>query len=98
MGVRAYLGSLFAFLVLKSDILLVKYLRGASETGYYAIAVGLADILMMLPTRGRHGAVPAARGGPGPGGQVGARPPRARLDGAGDAAGARASRSCSRGR
>jgi O-antigen/teichoic acid export membrane protein len=49
-GVRAYLGSLFAFLVLKSDILLVKYLRGASETGYYAIAVGLADILMMLPS------------------------------------------------
>ena len=49
-GVRAYLGSLFAFLVLKSDILLVKYLRGAEETGYYAIAVGLADILMMLPT------------------------------------------------
>lgn len=49
-GVRAYLGSLFAFLVLRSDILLVKYLRGAGETGYYAIAVGLADILMMLPT------------------------------------------------
>ena len=49
-GVRAYLGSLFAFLVLKSDILLVKYLRGAGETGYYAIAVGLADILMMLPS------------------------------------------------
>jgi O-antigen/teichoic acid export membrane protein len=48
-GVRAYLGSLFAFLVLRSDILLVKYLRGATETGYYVIAVGLADILMMLP-------------------------------------------------
>jgi O-antigen/teichoic acid export membrane protein len=49
-GVRAYLGSLFAFLVLKSDVLMVKYLRGAAETGYYAIAVGLADILMMLPS------------------------------------------------
>jgi O-antigen/teichoic acid export membrane protein len=49
-GVRAYFGSLFVFLVLRSDILLVKYLRGAKETGYYAIAVGLADILMMLPT------------------------------------------------
>jgi O-antigen/teichoic acid export membrane protein len=49
-GMRAYLGSLFVFLVLRSDILLVKYLRGAEETGYYAIAVGLADILMMLPT------------------------------------------------
>jgi O-antigen/teichoic acid export membrane protein len=48
-GVRAYLGTLFSFLVLRSDILLVKYIRGAGETGYYAIAVGLADILMMLP-------------------------------------------------
>lgn len=49
-GLRAYLGSLFAFLVLRSDVVLVKYLRGAEETGYYAIAVGLADILLMLPT------------------------------------------------
>jgi O-antigen/teichoic acid export membrane protein len=49
-GLRAYTGSLFVFLVLKSDIVLVSYLRGAVETGYYAIAVGLADILLMLPT------------------------------------------------
>lgn len=48
-GIRAYLGSLFAFLVLKSDVLLVSYLRGPVETGYYSIAVGLADILLMLP-------------------------------------------------
>jgi O-antigen/teichoic acid export membrane protein len=48
-GLRAYLGSLFAFLVLKSDVLLVSYLRGPVETGYYSIAVGLADILLMLP-------------------------------------------------
>ncbi len=48
-GVKAYLGSLFAFLVLKSDVLLVSYLRGPVETGYYSIAVGLADILLMLP-------------------------------------------------
>jgi O-antigen/teichoic acid export membrane protein len=49
-GLRAYTGSLFIFLVLKSDIVLVTYLRGAVETGYYSIAVGLADILLMLPT------------------------------------------------
>jgi O-antigen/teichoic acid export membrane protein len=49
-GLRAYLGSLFAFLVLRSDVVLVNYLRGAKETGYYSIAVGLADILLMLPT------------------------------------------------
>jgi O-antigen/teichoic acid export membrane protein len=48
-GLRAYFGSLFAFLVLKSDVLLVNYLRGPAETGYYSIAVGLADILLMLP-------------------------------------------------
>jgi O-antigen/teichoic acid export membrane protein len=49
-GLRAYTGSLFVFLVLRSDILLVTYLRGPVETGYYAIAVGLADLLLMLPT------------------------------------------------
>ena len=43
------IGSLFVFLVLKSDIVLVTYMRGAAETGYYSIAVGLADILLMLP-------------------------------------------------
>lgn len=48
-GLRAYLGSLAAFLVLKSDIVMVSYLRGNAETGYYSIAVGLADILLMLP-------------------------------------------------
>jgi O-antigen/teichoic acid export membrane protein len=49
-GLRAYFGSLFVFLVLKSDIVLITYLRGATETGYYAVASGLADILLMLPT------------------------------------------------
>lgn len=49
-GLRAYFGSLFVFLVLKSDIVLVTYLRDATETGYYAVAAGLADILLMLPT------------------------------------------------
>jgi O-antigen/teichoic acid export membrane protein len=49
-GLKAYLGGLFAFLVLRSDVVLVSYLRGAVETGYYSIAVGLADILLMLPT------------------------------------------------
>ncbi len=49
-GLRAYFGSLFVFLVLKLDILLVTYLRGATETGYYAVAVGLADLLLMFPT------------------------------------------------
>jgi O-antigen/teichoic acid export membrane protein len=49
-GLRAYFGCLFSFLVLKSDILMVTYMRGYEETGYYAIAVGLADILLIFPT------------------------------------------------
>ena len=60
-GLRAYLGSLFAFLVLKSDILLVKYLRGAGETGYYSIAVGPRRHPADAAERRRHGAVSAAR-------------------------------------
>jgi O-antigen/teichoic acid export membrane protein len=49
-GLRAYFGTLFVFLVLKSDILMITYLRNATETGYYAVAAGLADLLLMLPT------------------------------------------------
>ncbi len=49
-GLRAYIASLFMFLVLRSDVVLVSYLRGPRETGYYSIAVGLADVLLMLPT------------------------------------------------
>lgn len=49
-GLKAYFGGLCAFLVLRSDIVLVSYLRGTEETGYYSIAVGIADVLLMLPT------------------------------------------------
>jgi O-antigen/teichoic acid export membrane protein len=49
-GLKGYFGSLFAFLVLRSDIVLLNYLRGAEDTGYYAVAAGLADVLLMLPT------------------------------------------------
>jgi enterobacterial common antigen flippase len=48
-AVRSYLGCFFAFLVLRSDILIVQHLRGNAETGYYSIAVSMADALYMLP-------------------------------------------------
>lgn len=49
-GLRAYFGAFFCFLVLRSDLLLVKYLRGAESAGYYSIAVTMADYIAILPT------------------------------------------------
>jgi O-antigen/teichoic acid export membrane protein len=38
-----------AYLVIKSDILLLRVLRGAAETGIYSIASQLVDIALILP-------------------------------------------------
>jgi len=46
---RAYLTVLFYFLVLRSDILLIHALLGASPTGIYNVAVLGADALFLLP-------------------------------------------------
>jgi O-antigen/teichoic acid export membrane protein len=48
-GLKAYLAALFAFLVLKADLLMVKYMLGAEQAGYYSIAATMADMLYMLP-------------------------------------------------
>ena len=48
-GARAYLAALFSFLVLRSDLLMVKYALGSEQAGYYSIAVALADLVYMLP-------------------------------------------------
>jgi O-antigen/teichoic acid export membrane protein len=48
-GFKAYLAALFSFLVLKVDLLLVAYLLGRVQAGYYSIAVGLADMVYLLP-------------------------------------------------
>ena len=48
-GLRAYLGAFFAFLLLRSDLLLVQYYRGPTDTGYYSVAVNMADMLYILP-------------------------------------------------
>lgn len=46
---RAYLLSFFSFTVLKADTLIVEHLLGAEQTGIYAVAVGMADVLCMAP-------------------------------------------------
>jgi antigen flippase len=49
-GLRAYLGAFFAFMLLRSDLLIVKYDLGAARAGYYSVAVSLADLLYVVPT------------------------------------------------
>ncbi|MBI4241772.1 MAG: polysaccharide biosynthesis C-terminal domain-containing protein, partial [Candidatus Rokubacteria bacterium] len=49
-GSRSYLSSLFAFLIIRSDMLLVNYFLGAAQAGIYAVAVNLTDLLLVFPT------------------------------------------------
>jgi len=48
-GARVYVACLLAFLVIRSDMLLVNYFRGTAEAGVYSIAVQIADTLLLLP-------------------------------------------------
>jgi antigen flippase len=48
-GGRAYLACLLAFLVIRSDLLLVNFFLGTAEAGVYSIAVQIADTLLLLP-------------------------------------------------
>jgi len=48
-GIKAYLAAFFAFLILRVDLLMVKYILSAEEAGYYSIAVSMADMVYMLP-------------------------------------------------
>ncbi len=49
IGLKAYGASVFSFLLLRFDLLMVKHMRGAEQTGYYSIASSMADYLLMLP-------------------------------------------------
>ncbi len=49
-GFRAYVAALFAFLVLRSDLLLLQYMLGAEQVGLYAVAVSVADLALLAPT------------------------------------------------
>jgi O-antigen/teichoic acid export membrane protein len=49
VGVRAYTIAFFGFLLLRIDLLIVKYMLGATEAGYYSISQVLAENAMMFP-------------------------------------------------
>lgn len=48
-GLKVYLADFFAFLVLRVDILMAKYILGSKQTGYYSVAVSMADMVYVLP-------------------------------------------------
>ena len=48
-GFKAYMGSLFAFLLLRVDLLMINEILGAQEAGFYDLAVNLADMVYILP-------------------------------------------------
>jgi O-antigen/teichoic acid export membrane protein len=48
-GLKAYIATFFAFLVLRSDLLIVKYMVGTEQTGYYSVAVSMAELIYILP-------------------------------------------------
>jgi len=48
-GARSYVAALLAYLIVRSDLLLVNTLRSTAEAGIYSIAVQIADLLYLLP-------------------------------------------------
>ncbi|MBI5420537.1 MAG: oligosaccharide flippase family protein [Deltaproteobacteria bacterium] len=48
-GLKAYLAALFAYSVLRIDLLMIKYILGAAEAGYYSVAVSMADLVYLIP-------------------------------------------------
>jgi O-antigen/teichoic acid export membrane protein len=49
VGFRAYLVGSFAYLVIRADLLMVKYMLGSVQAGYYSVAGSLSDYLLLLP-------------------------------------------------
>jgi len=48
-GLKAYISSLLAFLVLKSDLFFVNYYLSKQDLGYYSLAVSFIDYIYLLP-------------------------------------------------
>ena len=46
---KAYLAALFMFLVLKTDLLMIKYFKDDVQAGQYSVAMSIADVLYMAP-------------------------------------------------
>jgi O-antigen/teichoic acid export membrane protein len=50
LGLRAYPLLFLPYLLIKADILLVRWLRGAAETGIYSVANQAVDVMLLLPS------------------------------------------------
>jgi O-antigen/teichoic acid export membrane protein len=48
-GFKAYLAAFFSYLVLRVDLLMIKQMLGATQTGYYSVAANMTDMVLMLP-------------------------------------------------
>jgi O-antigen/teichoic acid export membrane protein len=48
-GFKAYLAAFFSYLVLRMDLLMIKQMLGATQTGYYSVAANMTDMVLMLP-------------------------------------------------
>jgi O-antigen/teichoic acid export membrane protein len=48
-GAKIYFASLFMYLVLRIDLLMVAHFLGEKQTGWYSVAVAMADWIYMLP-------------------------------------------------
>jgi len=48
-GFKSYLACIFSFLIVRSDMLLVNYFKGASASGIYSIAANFSELLYLLP-------------------------------------------------
>lgn len=48
-GLKAYIAAFFAYMVLRVDLLFVKYFLGAKETGYYSIGTSMANLIYLVP-------------------------------------------------
>lgn len=49
-ALKVYIASLLAFLVLRSNVFLLKSLTSVEEVGYFSVATQIADVLSVLPT------------------------------------------------
>ena len=48
-GLKSYMSCLLAYLVIRSDMLLVNYFLGTAAAGVYSIAAQVADNLLLIP-------------------------------------------------
>ncbi|MFQ5797231.1 MAG: oligosaccharide flippase family protein, partial [Bacteroidota bacterium] len=48
-GVRTYIASFLMFLVIRSNIMLINYFLGESQSGVYSVAMQFADLVYLLP-------------------------------------------------